>query len=201
MGIIRLILAIAVVIVHTEPIFGFELVRGRVAVQSFFIISGFYMAMILNEKYIGKNSYKLFITNRLLRLYPIYWTVLLGMVLVCILSKSEAFSMYVQYFDSMSFGSFLFLIFTNIFMFFQEVVMFLGLDTTTGNLFFTSNLWETNPMLHQFLFLSQAWTIGLELLFYLVAPLIARRKTKYVLVLMLCSLLLRVILVYGFNLR
>jgi len=50
MGFIRIILAIAVVIVHTEPIFGFELVRGRVAVQSFFIISGFYMAMILNEK-------------------------------------------------------------------------------------------------------------------------------------------------------
>ena len=50
MGIIRLILAIAVVIVHTEePIFGFEFVRGLVAVQAFYIISGFYMAMILNE--------------------------------------------------------------------------------------------------------------------------------------------------------
>ena len=201
MGIVRLILAIAVVIVHTEPILGFEFVRGLVAVQAFYIISGFYMAMILTEKYVGKNSYKLFITNRFLRLYPIYWTVLLGMILVCILSKSGPLSMYVQYYDSMSFGSFLFLIFTNIFMFFQDIVMFLGLDTASGNLFFTTNYQQSSPMLYQFLFLMQAWTIGVELMFYIIVPFIARRKTKYVLVFLFCSLLLRLILVFGFNLK
>lgn len=72
MGIIRLLLAISVLISHTSTIFGFGFVGGQAAVQAFFIISGFYMAFILNEKYIGENnSYKLFITNRLLRLYPI----------------------------------------------------------------------------------------------------------------------------------
>lgn len=66
MGILRLLLAISVIIAHTESVFGVRLVGGVIAVQAFYIISGFYMAMILTEKYIGKNSYKLFITNRLL---------------------------------------------------------------------------------------------------------------------------------------
>ncbi|MDH6355821.1 peptidoglycan/LPS O-acetylase OafA/YrhL [Dysgonomonas sp. PH5-45] len=81
MGIIRLLLAISVVINHSTAIFGCRLVGGAVAVQAFYIISGFYMAMILTEKYVGKGSYKLFISNRFLRLYPIYWAILLVVIL------------------------------------------------------------------------------------------------------------------------
>ena len=40
------------------------------------MISGFYMAMILTEKYCGPGSYRLFLTNRFLRIYPIYWITL-----------------------------------------------------------------------------------------------------------------------------
>ncbi len=72
MGILRILLAISVVLAHSSSIFGFSLVGGQIAVQAFYIISGFYMALILNEKYIGaNNSYKLFISNRFLRLYQI----------------------------------------------------------------------------------------------------------------------------------
>jgi len=203
-GVLRLLLAISVVINHTEAIFGFRLVDAAIAVQAFYIISGFYMAMILNEKYYGKGSYKLFITNRFLRLYPIYWTVLLGTILACVVivktSGVGTLNLYSQHYDSMNLSSFLFLIFTNIFMFFQDIVMFLGLDTTTGALFFTSNFWETSPMLNQFLFIPQAWTIGIELTFYLIAPLLVRRKTIHIIAFMFCSLLLRFVLVFGFNL-
>ena len=48
MGLLRLILAISVVIWHSSPIFGISLVGGQAAVQAFYIISGFYMALILN---------------------------------------------------------------------------------------------------------------------------------------------------------
>jgi peptidoglycan/LPS O-acetylase OafA/YrhL len=137
MGVLRLILAIAVVIAHTEPIFGFRLVGSDVAVQAFYIISGFYMAMILTEKYARKESYKLFITNRFLRLYPIYWIVLLGTVLMSIVQTSGngKLDMYFQYYDFMNLGSILFLIFTNILIFFQDIVMFLGLDTITQGIY------------------------------------------------------------------
>jgi peptidoglycan/LPS O-acetylase OafA/YrhL len=75
MGSLRLILALSVFLAHTGSLFGVFLVGPSVAVQSFFLISGFYMALVLNEKYKGSGSYYLFITNRLLRLLP-YWVVL-----------------------------------------------------------------------------------------------------------------------------
>ncbi|MEK6790185.1 MAG: acyltransferase family protein, partial [Deltaproteobacteria bacterium] len=74
LGLLRTILAVAVVIVHSSGIFGYNVVGGMVAVQSFYIISGFYMSLILNEKY---TDLYVFYTNRILRLYPIYLVVVL----------------------------------------------------------------------------------------------------------------------------
>jgi peptidoglycan/LPS O-acetylase OafA/YrhL len=40
------------------------------------MISGFYMALVLNGRY-GTGSYSLFITNRPLRLFPVYWVLVI----------------------------------------------------------------------------------------------------------------------------
>ena len=50
-GKLRLILAMSVVIVHTSPLFGLTLVGGRGAVECFFVISGFYMSLVMRTKY------------------------------------------------------------------------------------------------------------------------------------------------------
>jgi peptidoglycan/LPS O-acetylase OafA/YrhL len=208
MGILRLLLAISVVIAHSGSIFGFNLVGGQIAVQTFYIISGFYMALIINEKYIGiNNSYKLFITNRLLRLYPVYWVVLILTVLFSVITAIYTngdnwgeISSYIKYSDSMNFTSFIFLIFTNLFIFFQDVVMFLGLNISNGLLFFTSNFTKTDPQLYSFLLVPQAWTIGVELTFYLIAPFLVKKGSKIIVGLLFLSILLRVILFnYGLN--
>jgi peptidoglycan/LPS O-acetylase OafA/YrhL len=69
MGVLRTLLALSVVLSHSGPLFGIELVGGQLAVQSFYMISGFYMTMVLTEKYVNANSsYRLFISNRILRL-------------------------------------------------------------------------------------------------------------------------------------
>src|ERR1700747_2964117 len=121
MGIIRFLLAISVVIHHCGPLFGiYHLIGGQIAVQSFFIISGFYMSLILNEKYVGiNNSYRLFITNRFFRLFPIYWTVLLATVLICLgiglVTKEHVFPKFDSYSSvKANFPSFAYLIFTNL---------------------------------------------------------------------------------------
>lgn len=202
MGTLRIILAISVVIAHSSKIFGFEIVGGQIAVQAFYIISGFYMTLILNEKYIGKNdSYKLFITNRLLRLYPIYWTVLLltilasvGINLVTTVNYMGKIQPYINHFQSLNMGSLLFLVLTNIIIFFQDFVMFLGIDKTTGGLFFTSNFQQTHPQLWTFLLVPQAWSIGIEISFYLIAPFIVRKKLSFIYGLLLLSTLLRILL-------
>jgi len=73
-GSIRLLLALAVVFSHATAC-GISMVPGHVAVQAFFIVSGFYMSLILNEKY--KNcSVLVFYSNRFLRLFPTYVVVM-----------------------------------------------------------------------------------------------------------------------------
>jgi peptidoglycan/LPS O-acetylase OafA/YrhL len=202
MGIIRLILALAVVVEHSTSLFGIHSVGGQIAVQTFYIISGFYMSLILNEKYIKKNnSYKLFISNRFMRLFPIYWVVLLltiflSLIIYALSGGKDAgqFALYITYAKNMDITSLIFLIFTNIFLFFQDIVMFLGLNTSTGHLFFTPNFRNTSPQLWNFLFIHQAWTIGVELTFYLFAPFIVRRRPKFIMILIVLSAFLRFIL-------
>jgi peptidoglycan/LPS O-acetylase OafA/YrhL len=209
MGLIRFILAIGVVFSHAGMAFGFTSLGGSVAVQAFFIISGFYIALILNEKYIEQNnSYQLFISNRFLRIYPIYWVVfiltLLSAFLFSMLGSQQYFisySMFEKYGDGMTIGTFLIMIFTNIFVFFQDTFMFLGFDATDGSLIFTSNFKLSSPKLHHFLFIAQAWSIAIEVMFYLIAPFIARKKTQTILLFILCSLGLRLMLYYSFNLQ
>jgi len=204
MGFLRFLLAISVVIAHSETVFGYEIVGGRIAVQAFYIISGFYMTLILREKYIGNNnSYMLYLSNRLLRLYPIYWVVFA----LTILASGFAFLYtdgsnigkledFMSYSPKMNFVSIVFLIFTNITIFFQDLVMFMGLDLSNGSLFFTPDYYQTNPKLYWFLMVPQAWSISIEIMFYIIAPIVVRRKWYIVVFIILLSFLLRQIL-YG----
>ena len=196
MGLLRLILAITVVIAHSDSVLGFRFTGGLVAVEMFFMISGFYMTMILDKKYIGKGSYSLFLSNRFLRLYPIFWMVLLLTILASILSSvfiGDWFklSSYIEYYDVMTTGTLLFQIFTNIALLGQDVVMFLGFNQETGGMYFTSDFKTSSPMFYTFLFVPQAWTLGVEILFYFIAPFIVRRSNLVIASIIALSLLIR----------
>src|SRR5215469_9357212 len=85
MGALRLLLASSVVYGHAGLIsaIGFPLVPGDTAVQVFYGISGFYMALVLNEVYRPDNStYRLFISNRFVRLFPAYAVTLVATLLL-----------------------------------------------------------------------------------------------------------------------
>jgi peptidoglycan/LPS O-acetylase OafA/YrhL len=202
MGILRLLLALSVVFAHSTSFFGYSFVGGEIAVKAFYIISGFYMSLILNEKYVGKNnSYKLFISNRFLRLYPIYWVVMIMTILFSVFSLLYTnyndplkLKCYLEYYHSMSFGSIIFLIFSNIFIFFQDIIMFMGYDIKNGTFFLTENFRNSDPALYSFLFVPQAWTIAIELTFYLIAPFILRKKLPVIIVIIIFSAVLKIYL-------
>ena len=77
MGVIRFFLATAVVFHHSTLPWNLPVVDGHQAVRLFYMISGFYMALILDRKYpaTGEGIW-LFYSNRALRIFPIYWLVL-----------------------------------------------------------------------------------------------------------------------------
>lgn len=79
MGFIRTFLAITVVLGHSTPIHGYFGIPPEVAVRMFFMVSGFYMSLILSEKYIGGAGLRAFYEGRFLRIFPIYYVSLLVM--------------------------------------------------------------------------------------------------------------------------
>ena len=198
MGLIRLLLAISVITAHSSSIFGLNFIQGQMAVEIFFMISGFYMALVLTEKYNKKSDYKLFISNRFLKVFPTYWIILI----LCIIFRFILFKVYPNSSDNigflnsnlhLNFFSFLFLLIPNFTIFGLDFTFFFSLKQS-GALFPTLNYTLFYPPLYDFNFIVQAWTLSLELTFYLFAPFLNRLKSKWLLLIMSLSLGLRLFL-------
>ncbi|MBI3510809.1 MAG: acyltransferase [Bacteroidetes bacterium] len=206
MGVIRTLLALAVVLYHSYGIGKHDnyMTGGMVSVETFYIISGFYMAMILNEKY-RTGSYRLFITNRFLRIFPLYWACLLLVLAVCILGKifyNDSF--YLWYWTSqwshLAWSSIILMILANIFLFGSDWLLFTGVKKETGTLAFTTTPYNSNPLSGQYLLIPQIWSVGIEFSFYLFAPFLVRTKWFLQFLLVLAALTLRYFL-YAKNLN
>ena len=74
MGLIRTLLALSVVLAHVDLGTGPRLVGGVLAVQMFYLISGFLISFVLVETS-NYTSVRSFYVNRMLRLFPIYLVV------------------------------------------------------------------------------------------------------------------------------
>jgi peptidoglycan/LPS O-acetylase OafA/YrhL len=175
-GILRLLLALSVVAAHSSkewPNFlqGFG---GVVSVEAFFVISGFYMQLVLSGTYANRN--KAFWTNRFLRIYPEYWLVLATSVLVTFFTRNPVFQSIV---DLGAPGSLL-LTGVNLGIFGSDAIMFMQFNNGALSI---GPYQQSSPPLYQLLFVPQVWTLSLELCFYLVAPLLARISTKILILL------------------
>jgi peptidoglycan/LPS O-acetylase OafA/YrhL len=165
MGIIRLLLALSVVYTHTGGIFHYSIVAGDVAVQCFFIVSGFYMTMILNEKYKTPQDNMLFFSNRLLRIFSIYWLFLIFAIPANILSmwahKPSVFERIIH--SGLPLHEIIFVGFANLFILGQDVAVFLP-PAPSGS------------TISSMMLIPPAWSLALELVFYAIAPFIVRRS-------------------------
>ena len=187
----------AVLIGHMGGIFGFQLLPPPTAVELFFIISGFYMAMILAEKY---NSYNLFITNRLLKIYPAY----LFVVAITVLLSFAYFFMTHSFENGLigkvlaakgkiSPGAMFWLLLPNLTIFGQDILFFLKTDAHY-HVLFTTNFNDSSVVLIRFLSVPQGWSISLELMFYLIAPFLVKLSSKILAVLIGLGVTLKIIL-------
>ena len=191
MGTIRTILAISVVFVHT---YGFVFVGGQLAVQLFYITSGFLISFVLTEAKTYKKISS-FYFNRFLRLFPMYYIVALITLLTGVLTASgdyEVFNIIKTIFYVDLFGG-IALIFTNIFLIGQDWIMFTGIRE--GSFQLVTNFRNSEIPVYNGLLISQAWTLGLELSFYLIAPFVLKRL-NLIIILLIISILTRIYLYY-----
>jgi len=182
MGSLRFLLALAVAGGHAASFFGFTaawILPGSRAVQIFYIISGFLMAMILNRKYADTpHGNWIFYTNRVVKIFAPYVVILAVTVAICLLSKAatgNALLMESWFTEagSLTFSTWAFGLLTNIFIIGQEWSFLLVYRA--GALVFSLQAFSEPPTASQFIVIVPAWTLSIELLFYIIAPFILRR--------------------------
>lgn len=190
MGLVRTLLALSVLLNHTWP-FAFLLASGRIPVQLFFIISGFLISYVLVEKKTYTKKLNFYI-NRFLRLFPLY--VLVAAVTLAyfiIVKKSDFFDIY----KIAPFYLNFYLYLANFFILFQDLSLYMDLSPNSNNLYFQINFINSNVPIYKAMLLPQAWSISLEILFYLISPFILFSK-KRIVICIIFSILIRCYLIY-----
>lgn len=178
MGTLRTIFAISVVLTHCWPT-GEFLVGGQNAVQLFYMISGFLISFVLVERKTYA-TLSAFYVNRYLRLYPIYFCVAV-LSLIAIVGTHQF--KFVDIYRAAPAAADALLVFSNLLLFGQDWVMFAGVKD--HSLVFAANFNVSDVVLFNGLLVPQAWTLGVELSFYLIAPLVLGRRRLLYLILAL----------------
>jgi peptidoglycan/LPS O-acetylase OafA/YrhL len=204
LGLIRLLLALAVLVGHSWPISGLSFIAPSFAVSIFFAISGFYMALVLAAKYeASPRGTRLFWSNRLLRLFPTYWTILVATVVIYGASVAfgtaplaATFKANVPWLQGHTLaglapGVLLFVVVVNFFIIGQDITLFSSVKPD-GSLSLGTNPVGLSAPAHTFLVVPQAWSIALELMFYAVAPFLLRRRLGVLFAVLGGSVVLRI---------
>jgi peptidoglycan/LPS O-acetylase OafA/YrhL len=184
MGLIRLFLALAVVQEHVGlKGASFQLLNGRLAVESFYIISGFYMALVLDRKY--STSTLVFLFNRVVRLYPAYLALTL-LALLTSLSGAEILGLRNHFAQALllvwphlGFWGRLYAVGSNLLMEGKDLLLFLTVDPNSG--LYHLGLDKDFVPANSFQLLPQAWSLGLEFNFYLLSAWLVRLRTPWIL--------------------
>jgi peptidoglycan/LPS O-acetylase OafA/YrhL len=191
-------MALAVVMGHSGLLFGWTLFESVAAVQCFYVISGFYMALVLEQAYDrGAAGVLKFYASRYLRLAPTYWAVLAATLIGGLILRRSIYQPWAELkplLGAMSWKTLSVLSLSNLLIFGQDVVMFLGFDPSRGDLYWTAHYQADAYPAFKFLLIPQAWSLGVELLFYVVAPFILRRRTWVLPVIVAASIAVRVVL-------
>ena len=179
MGTLRLLLALSVVLFHSEPFWlgDNRLVGGVLAVESFFLISGFYMALVLSARY--RERLGDFFWNRLVRLFPLYWAVwLLSFAAGEIVPSVDRFSALAAVDPGAPTVALVLL--ANWLMVGSDWLLLLS--TGPEGLYFTPSFLDEPVWLFKFHYVPQAWSLPIELAFYALAPLLVHSPRRLLIV-------------------
>ena len=177
MGILRFLLALSVIASHASgigipfpnekpyPMWAMSLIDGRQSVALFFIISGFYMAMVLNTKY--QNTTLKFYFNRFLRLWPTYI-----IVFFLALFFTPVGTNIINALKDCGLTTKAYVWFCNIFILGTDSFWLLSLDNC--DLHYFPAFIHDNSNGYNLLVNAPAFSISMEMIFYLMAPFILK---------------------------
>lgn len=202
MGVLRTLLSLLVVCAHLAA---FDkqstinwLTGGAVtAVNAFFLISGFYISLILRETYVGRPI--AFYAARSLRLLPLYWgivviTLLLG---ASVSTLGNPLRVWENLFSREGVTP------TSMWLLFSNIT-FIGLDFSTilcSNMKSFILCFSDSPKdfarLKSYTIVPQAWSLGTEITFYIIAPFIIKHGLRGAISFFLLALSLHVAFRFG----
>jgi len=188
-GLFRVFLAMIVAADHAQIfIFGGSVLPfagyGSAPVCAFFIMSGFYMAMVLDTKYMkmpAPDGVRAFYLNRALRIYPSYWLILCVSALLMLRDHQTSILFWTQSTEAAwnalaGFPSAIVALIAS-----SNILIF-GIDylivrriMPDGNIVTSAEIGAIPA--HSFMLFPPAWTLAVEMLFYLLAPIIMLRRT------------------------
>ena len=203
MGLFRLILALLVACSHLSQSEHTHALTGRAAifaVKAFFVVSGFYMALVLDRRYRSK-PVGYFYASRALRLIPAYWFVSAASLLaiVTLVGNTRSFSPLLDpvlawRFTKPSAWSAPVLVYVLVSvttLIGADTWLWLGFNARGGTWSIAPNYAGNATSALSLSFVPQAWTIGVEMLFYLLAPFLFARRAWFLIALALASLAFR----------
>jgi peptidoglycan/LPS O-acetylase OafA/YrhL len=138
------------------------------------------IALILRGKYANSASGNwIFYSNRAVKIFVPYLTLLGATVALSALfyvftGNAVSLSSFAREGSTMSFATWLFALFTNLFIVGQEWAFLL--IYRSGQLFYSLHALDQPPIASQFTIIAPAWSLSIELAFYAIAPFILRRS-------------------------
>ena len=188
MGTLRFLLAISVVLVHAGATISTSGFGGANSVEVFYFISGFLIASVLTK---GYRSRKAFYFNRFLRIFPIYWIVLLLSLTIYIITLNTVTFNPVKEISQMNIGIAISCILANLIIFGSDILCFIkinpsGIDGIVG-------ITDSQVTGTQYLLVSPIWSLGLELVFYILAPFLNKFSNRRLILIIVFLIMIRFI--------
>lgn len=165
------------------------------------------MQLVLSTRYtrqkLGSKWWLQFYSARYLRLLPIYLIASLLVVGACLLKLIDA-PLWVWNFLSTlpntpeNLLALTFLVLTNLTMFFQDIVMFLAIHS--GHIVWSGDFGNSEVALWQGLAIPHAWSLGIELSFYFIAPYLLNLRSRWLILCACIGLAVKVIAIESLHL-